>query len=99
MSMTRPDNYERPLTPDEAFQITVLVNAEMTKNVIMQFNTGDDKVSKYRRNLLKKMDNLIECINQSYKGHVPGSFKERAEIYYNTMEVSMNTLLKSYRAK
>ena len=99
MSMTRPNNYERALTPDEAFQITLLVNAEITKNVMLQFNTGNDKVSKYRRNLLKKMDNLIEAINQTYKGHVPESFKQRAEIYYNTMEVSMNTLLKSYRVK
>ena len=99
MSMTRPQNYEQPLSAEEAFQITLLVNAEMTKNVMMDFNKGDDKKSKYRRNLLKKMDNLIECINQSYKGHVPDSFKARAELYYTTMEASMNTLLKGYRAK
>jgi len=99
MSMSRPQNYERPLNAEEAFQITLLVNAEMTKNVMLQFNTGDDKLSKYRRNLLKKMDNLIEVINQSYKGHVPDAFKARAEIYYDTAEASMNTLLKGYRAK
>ena len=99
MSMSRPKNYELPLNAEEAFQVTLLVNAEMTKNVMLDFNQGDDKKSKYRRNLLKKMDSLIECINQSYKGHVPDSFKNRAEIYYNTMEASMNTLLKGYRAK
>jgi len=99
MSMTRPKNYEQPLSPDDAYQVTLLVNAEMTKNVMMQFNMSDDKLSKYRRNLLNKMDNLIECINQSYKGYVPDDFKARAEIYYNTMETSMNTLLKGYRVK
>ena len=54
MSMSRPKNYELPLNAEEAFQVTLLVNAEMTKNVMLDFNQGDDKKSKYRRNLLKK---------------------------------------------
>lgn len=99
MSMTRPKNYEVPLSPDDAYQVTLLVNAEMTKNVLLQFNQGGDKLSKYRRNLLNKMDNLIELLNQTYEGHVPPSLKPRYDNYYMTSEAAMNTLLKGYRAK
>lgn len=97
MSITRPKNYEVPLTPEDAYQVTLLVNAEMTKNVLLQFNQGGDKLSKYRRNLLQKMDNLIELLNQTYEGHVPERFKPRYDNYYMTCEASMNTLLKGYR--
>lgn len=97
MSMTRPKNYEVPLSPDDAYQVTLLVNAEMTKNVLLQFNQGPGAVQKYRRNLLKKLDNLIESLNQTYQGHVPPELKPRYDIYYQTCEASMNTLLKGYR--
>ena len=99
MSMTRTKNYDHILTAEEAFQVTLLVNAEMTKNVLSDRNANTlGIIGKRRRNLLKKLDNLIEAINQTYMGQVPENFRARAEIYYTTTEAAMNTLLKGYRA-
>lgn len=99
MSMTITKNNERPLTPEEAFQVTLLVNAEMTKNVLADRNANEPgAIGKRRRNLLKKLDSLIEAINQTYAGHVPQNFLKRAETYYLTTEAAMNTLMKGYKA-
>lgn len=90
---------DRMLTPEEAFQVTLLVNAEMTKNILIDRNKNElGIVAKRRRNLLKSLDNIIEAINQTYKGKVPESFMKRAETYYMTTEAAMTTLLRGYKA-
>lgn len=98
MSMSHTGS-DRMLTPEEAFQVTLLVNAEMTKNILIDRNKNElGIVAKRRRNLLKSLDNIIEAINQTYKGKVPESFMKRAETYYVTTEAAMTTLLKGYKA-
>ena len=98
MSMTHTGS-DKPLSAEEAFQVTLLVNAEMTKNVLMDRNQWTQGViGKRRRNLLKKLDGLVEEINQTYKGKMPENFIKRAETYYQTTEAAMSTLLKGYKA-
>jgi hypothetical protein len=90
---------DKDLTPDEAFDITLLVNAEMTYQVLTKRNANTEgHIGKRRRNLLKSLGNIVESINQTYKGQVPESFIKRAETYYLTTEAAMNTLLKGYKA-
>ena len=97
MSMTHTGS-DRILTADEAFDITLLVNAEMTKNLLLESNKDTQgNVGKRRRNLLKSLDNIIECINQTYKGSLPENFIKRAEVYYMSSEAAMTALLKSYK--
>jgi len=99
MSMSHSGS-DTMLTADEAFEVTLLVNAEMTKNILAQRNQFTEGIiGKRRRNLLKSLDSLIECINQTYKGKVPESYIQRAEVYYKTTEAAMNTLLKGYKAQ
>ena len=91
---------ERDLTPDEAFDITLLVNAEMTYQVLLKRNADTTgQLGKRRRNLLKSLGNIVEAINQTYKGQVPESFIKRAEVYYTTTELAMTALLKGYKSK
>jgi len=98
MSMTHTGS-DRMLTAEEAFQVTLLVNAEMTKNILAERNaTTPGIIGKRRRNLLKSLDSLIEAINQTYKGKIPEGFIKRAETYYTSCELSMNALLKGYKA-
>jgi len=97
MSMTHTGS-DDDLTADEAFDITLLVNAEMTYRIIMQRNQFlEGHLGKRRRNLLKSLGSIVEAINQTYKGQVPKSFIARAETYYLTSEAAMNTLLKGYK--
>jgi hypothetical protein len=87
------------LTANEAYDITLLVNAEMTCRELMKRNQfTEGQIGKRRRNLLKSLDNIIECINQTYKGDVPESFIDRAKTYYMTTEAAMTTLLRGYKA-
>lgn len=98
MSMTHTGSNDL-LSAEEAFQIALLVNAEMTKNVLMERNQHAlGQIGKRRRNLLKKLDSLIEAINQTYKGRFPENFIKRAEVYYTTTEAAMTSLLKGYKA-
>lgn len=98
MSMTHTGS-DKYLTPEEAFQITLLVNAEMTKNILRERNANTEgHLGKRRRNLLKSLDNIIEAINQTYKGQVPENFMKRAETYYMTTEAAMTALLRGYKA-
>lgn len=97
MSMTHT-GVDRDLTPDEAFDITLLVNAEMTYQELTKRNANTEgHIGKRRRNLLKSLGSIVEAINQTYKGSVPESFIKRAETYYMTTELAMNTLLKGYK--
>jgi hypothetical protein len=99
MSMTH-SGVDQYLTADEAFDITLLVNAEMTYQVLAKRNANTEgRIGKRRRNLLKSLNNIVEAINQTYKGQVPESFIKRAETYYITTELAMNTLLKGYKNK
>ncbi len=97
MSMSHTGS-DRLLTPDEAFDITLLVNAQMTCSILQQRNQHlEGHLGKRRRNLLKSLDNIVECINQTYKGSVPEGFIKRAETYYLSSELAMNALLKGYK--
>lgn len=98
MSMTHTGG-EGYLTADEAYDITLLVNAEMTCRELRKRNQFiEGAIGKRRRNLLKSLDSIVECINQTYKGDVPENFIKRAETYYLSCEASMSTLLKGYKA-
>lgn len=90
--------YNQNLTPEEAFQVTLLLTAEIAKNVLIDRNKDAlGLVAKQRRKLLSKLNGVIEEINQTYKGTVPDNFVTRSEIFHKTIEAAMNTLLKSYK--
>lgn len=98
MSMSHTGS-DKPLSADEAFQVTLLVNAEMTSSILRDRNQWTEGViGKRRRNLLKRLDSLIEEINQTYKGRLPDNFIKRAEVFYLGVEAGMNTLLKGYKS-
>jgi hypothetical protein len=89
---------DKPMTAEDAFDITLLVTCEIVKNVLLERTTGQDKVSRYRRGMLKKMDNIIEEVNRTYAGYLPDSFQNKAERYHKMIEADMNYLLKGYKS-
>jgi len=98
MSMTHTGSNDI-LSPEDAFQVAILVNAEMAKNVLMDRNQHTAGIlGKRRRNLIKSLDSLIEAINQTYKGRFPEEFIKRAETYYTTTEAAMTTMLKAFKS-
>ena len=96
--MSKPQTLDL-LPAEDAFQVTLLASVEAVKNVLVDRNQHTDGViGKRRRNLLKSLHNLIECINHTYTGQLPENFVKRAETYYITTEAAMTTLIKGYKA-
>jgi len=84
----------RQLNPEEAFDITLLVMAEISKNILLDRNSKHEK----RKYWIGKLDKDIEGINKTYAGYLPDYFQVRAEKFYKDMERLFNKLLKDYRA-
>lgn len=81
-----------PLTAEEAFEVTLLVSAEITKNILKDRNPGHPK----RKYWLDKLDKDIEGINRTYSGFLPDNFQARAEKFYKMLEIDIQFLLKGY---
>lgn len=84
----------RPLTPDEAFDISILVTCEIAKNLLASRHAGHEKRAYY----LERMDKDIEGLNRTYNGYLPDSFQSKAERFYRHVEADLNALLKDYHA-
>ena len=96
--MSKPQTLDL-LPAEDAFQVTLLASVEAVKNVLIDRNQSTEGViGKRRRNLLKSLHNLIECINHTYAGKLPDNYIKRAETYYTTTEAALTTLLKGYKA-
>lgn len=85
----------KPLTPEEAFQITLLVMAEIAKNLLLDRNTTHAK----RLYWLEKLDKDIEALNRTYEGYLPEQFQNKAERFYRMIETDIEHLLKGYTTK
>lgn len=84
----------KPLSPDDAFDISLLVTCEITKNLLAERHSGHEK----RRYYLDRMDKDIEGLNRTYSGYLPDSFQAKAEKFYRRVEADLNALLKDYHA-
>lgn len=83
----------RQLTADEAFEVTLLVSAEIMKNILKDRNPQHEK----RNYWLDKIDKDIEGINRTYEGYLPENFQGRAEKFYRMLEADIQFLLKGYK--
>jgi len=84
----------KPLSPEEAFDITLLVSCEITKNILRQRNSTHTK----RQYWLDKLDKDVEGLNKTYAGYLPDDFQAKAERFYRMLETDINYLLKGYKA-
>ena len=94
MSMEQHEQINIPLSPDDAFDISLLVTCEITKNLLAQRHTNHSK----RKYYLDRMDKDIEGINRTYSGYLPDSFQSKAERFYRNVEADLNGLLRDYHA-
>lgn len=87
----------KPVTPDDAFAITLLVTCEITKNILLKRLSEDSKIRKKQLYYLDRMDKDIEGLNATYPGYLPDNFQNAANKYHKMIEVDMNNLLKAYK--
>lgn len=86
-----------PMSPEDAFAVTLLVTCEITKNILLQRLSSDPKTRKKQLYYLERMDKDIEGLNATYSGYLPENFQNAAEKYHKMIEVDMNNLLKHYK--
>lgn len=84
-----------PLSAEDAFQVTLLVAAEITKNILKDRNPNNEK----RQYWLDRLDRDIEALNRTYSGYLPDSFQNKAERFYRMVETDINYLLNHYKEK
>jgi hypothetical protein len=91
-----------PMTPDDAFAVTLLVTCEITKNVLLdRCSRGsiDRRTLEKRIYYLERMCKDIEGLNATYPGYLPDNFQNTAKKYHKMVEVDINNLLKAYKGE
>ena len=90
---------DSPMTPEDAFCVTLLVTCEITKNILLGRLSSNKKIREKQMYYLERMNKDIEGLNATYPGYLPDNFQNSAERYHRNIEIDMQSLLKHYKGE